>query len=59
MTLNAGTTISLLLFGYNGLLVYLCFKRARRGGDYYIIYPTLAAILLAFILFLYFFFLVA
>ncbi|QUJ68679.1 hypothetical protein KDD30_06115 [Photobacterium sp. GJ3] len=59
MTLNAGTTISFLLFGYNGLLAYLCFKRARRSGDFYIIYPTLAAILLAFILFLYFFFLIA
>ncbi|MEI8595472.1 hypothetical protein [Photobacterium sp. Hal280] len=59
MTLNTGTTISFLLLGYNGLLSYLCFKRARRSGDFYIIYPTLAAILLAFILFLYFFFLIA
>jgi len=57
LTLKAGTVISTLLLFYNGLLSFLCFQRTNRQ-DAYIIYPTISATLLAFICFLYFFFLV-
>ncbi|SHO55678.1 hypothetical protein [Vibrio quintilis] len=57
LTLRGGTGISLLLVIYNVLLTFLCFQRTRRR-DTYIIYPTLSATLLAFICFLYFFFLI-
>ncbi|MCL9776517.1 hypothetical protein [Vibrio methylphosphonaticus] len=57
LTLKAGTGISLLLVIYNVLLSFLCFRRTQQR-DGYIIYPTLSATLLAFICFLYFFFLV-
>ncbi len=57
VTLSSGVTISLLLVLYNILLHILCFQRTtEREG--YIIYPTITATLLAFIYFLYFFFLV-
>ncbi|EAR57283.1 hypothetical protein SKA34_05985 [Photobacterium sp. SKA34] len=59
LNLRAGTVISLLLIFYNGLLAFFCFHRANRIDDGYIIYPIISAILLAFICFLYFFFLVA
>jgi hypothetical protein len=59
LTLNKGVTISVLLVLYNTLLTFLCFRRARRAEDYYTIYPILSATLLAFILFLYFFFMLA
>ncbi|QXO18282.1 MULTISPECIES: hypothetical protein [Vibrio] len=57
LTLHAGTSISLLLLIYNILLSFLCFQRTSQR-DAYIIYPTLSATLLAFICFLYFFFLI-
>ncbi|MFA0085446.1 hypothetical protein ACE1OE_19080 [Vibrio sp. E150_011] len=57
LTLKGGTAISLLLVVYNVLLSFLCFRRTHQH-DGYIIYPTLSATLLAFICFLYFFFLV-
>lgn len=57
LTLHGGTSISLLLLLYNILLSFLCFQRTTRR-DAYIIYPTLSATLLAFICFLYFFFLI-
>jgi hypothetical protein len=57
LTLNSGTMISLLLLFYNILLTFLCFQRTNNR-DSYIIYPTLSATLLAFICFLYYFFLV-
>ncbi|EPI0762675.1 hypothetical protein [Vibrio alginolyticus] len=57
MTLNSGTMISLLLVVYNVLLVSLCFQRTNKQ-DSYIIYPVLSATLLAFVCFLYFFFLI-
>ncbi|MGR5178784.1 hypothetical protein ACPV4B_17500 [Vibrio parahaemolyticus] len=57
LTLKGGTAISMLLVVYNGLLTFLCFRRTHKR-DSYIIYPTLSATLLAFICFLYFFFLV-
>ncbi|WP_318512980.1 hypothetical protein [Photobacterium leiognathi] len=59
LDLKTGTMISLLLILYNGLLAGFCFHRANRTDDGYIIYPIISAILLAFICFLYFFFLVA
>ena len=59
LTLQAGTAISLLLVFYNAILTFFCFQRANRSDDSYIIYPTLSATLLAFICFLYFFFLLA
>lgn len=57
LTLNSGTAISMLLVVYNVLLTFLCFQRTE-SQDAYILYPTLSATLLAFICFLYFFFLV-
>ncbi|KJY87073.1 MULTISPECIES: hypothetical protein [Vibrio] len=57
LTLNGGTAISTLLLIYNVLLTSLCFQRTDKR-DSYIIYPTLSATLLAFVCFLYFFFLV-
>ncbi len=57
LSLNAGTVVSGLVLFYNILLSFLCFQRTTRR-DAYIIYPTLSATLLAFICFLYFFFLV-
>ncbi|KLV09995.1 MULTISPECIES: hypothetical protein [Photobacterium] len=57
LTLRQGTLISLLLVFYNVILTFLCFQRANRRDDSYIVYPTLSATLLAFICFLYFFFL--
>ncbi|EEX31797.1 hypothetical protein VIC_004747 [Vibrio coralliilyticus ATCC BAA-450] len=57
LTLNGGTAISTLLLLYNVLLTFLCFQRTDKR-DSYIIYPTLSATLLAFVCFLYFFFLV-
>ncbi len=59
LDLRTGTMISLLLIFYNGLLAFFCFHRANRIDDSYIIYPIISAILLAFVCFLYFFFLVA
>ncbi|PJC86422.1 hypothetical protein CSW98_09425 [Vibrio sp. HA2012] len=56
LTLNAGVSISILLVFYNILLTFLCFRRARRAEDFYTVYPVLSATLLAFVLFLYFFF---
>ncbi|EKM25661.1 putative membrane protein [Vibrio harveyi] len=49
--------ISLLLVVYNVLLVSFCYQRTSNH-DSYIIYPVLSATLLAFVFFLYFFFLV-
>lgn len=57
LTISGGTFISLLLMVYNLLLATICFQRTSFQ-DHYIIYPTLAATLLAFVCFLYFFFLV-
>ncbi len=57
LTLDRGTAISTLLLVYNILLTFLCFRRTDKQ-DAYILYPTLSATLLAFICFLYFFFLV-
>ncbi len=58
LSLRGGTFISLMLVIYNTLLTFLCFNREDAGNDSYIIYPTLSATLLAFICFLYFFFLI-
>jgi hypothetical protein len=57
LSLKGGTLISLLLVVYNSLLTFMCFRRTDRQ-DAYIIYPTISATLLAFVCFLYFFFLV-
>ncbi|WP_428775222.1 hypothetical protein [Vibrio sp.] len=57
LSLTGGTAISMLLVVYNVLLTFLCFQRTGHQ-DSYIIYPTLSATLLAFVCFLYFFFLV-
>ncbi|WP_128648354.1 MULTISPECIES: hypothetical protein [Vibrio] len=57
LSLRGGTFISLLLVVYNILLTFMCFRRTHRQ-DAYIIYPTISATLLAFVCFLYFFFLV-
>jgi hypothetical protein len=57
LSLRSGTMISLLLVVYNILLSFLCFQRTAKQ-DAHIIYPTLSATLLAFICFLYYFFLI-
>ncbi|MGD8231008.1 hypothetical protein [Vibrio sp. TRT 1302] len=57
LTLNAGTGISTLLLIYNVLLTFLCFQRTNKQ-EAHIIYPTLSATLLAFVCFLYYFFLI-
>lgn len=57
LSLQAGTGISALLVLYNVQLTFFCFKRTNHR-DAYIIYPIISATLLAFICFLYFFFLV-
>ncbi|PKF51192.1 hypothetical protein [Enterovibrio nigricans] len=57
LTLRGGTAISTLLMLYNLLLSFLCFQRSSHQHSH-IIYPTLSATLLAFVCFLYFFFLV-
>ena len=57
LSLNSGTMISMLLVIYNVLLTFLCFQRTSKQ-DSYIIYPIISATLLAFVCFLYFFFLV-
>ncbi|WP_325893188.1 hypothetical protein [Grimontia sp. NTOU-MAR1] len=57
LTLNGGIFISTLLMLYNLLLSGLCFQRTSHQ-DSYIIYPTISATMLAFVCFLYFFFLV-
>ncbi|WP_259346502.1 hypothetical protein [Vibrio rotiferianus] len=57
LSLNSGTMISMLLVIYNVLLTFLCFQRTNKQ-DSYIIYPIISATLLAFVCFLYFFFLV-
>ncbi|MGR4990539.1 hypothetical protein ACPV3U_13280 [Vibrio rotiferianus] len=57
LSLNSGTMISMLLVIYNVLLTFLCFQRTNKQ-DAYIIYPIISATLLAFVCFLYFFFLV-
>jgi hypothetical protein len=57
MTLDAGTGISTLLLLYNVLLTFLCFQRTSNQ-EAHIIYPTLSATLLAFVCFLYYFFLI-
>ncbi|MCY9843012.1 hypothetical protein [Vibrio caribbeanicus] len=57
LSLKAGTGISILLFVYNMLLTFLCFERTCKQ-EAHIIYPTISATLLAFIFFLYFFFLI-
>ncbi|NLS13724.1 hypothetical protein HGP28_12555 [Vibrio sp. SM6] len=55
--LSGGTLISALLLIYNLLLSVICFHRTAQQ-DTYIIYPILSATLLAFVCFLYYFFLV-
>lgn len=57
LSLNGGTLISALLLMYNLLLNMVCFQRPAHQ-DTHIIYPILSATLLAFICFIYFFFLV-
>ncbi len=57
LTLNSGISISFLLVLYNVLLNVLCFKHISQRESH-IIYPTLTATLLAFIYFLYYFFLI-
>ncbi|KXF81074.1 hypothetical protein [Enterovibrio coralii] len=57
LTLSGGTIISALLMFYNLLLAFLCFQRPSHQHSH-IIYPVISATLLAFVCFLYFFFLV-
>ncbi|WP_394202878.1 hypothetical protein [Shewanella waksmanii] len=56
MTFRHGVLASLMLALFNLILVNLCYRRARRSGDSYLIYPVVAGALLAFILMSYFFF---
>ncbi|RTR38318.1 hypothetical protein EKG38_15275 [Shewanella canadensis] len=56
MTFRHGVLASLMLTMFNLILVNLCFRRARRSGDTYLLYPVIAGALLSFILMCYFFF---
>lgn len=55
ITFRHGAFVSILLGAFNLLLVGLCFKRARRGGDGYLLYPVIFGALLSFIMVFYFF----
>ena len=51
-----GVVASVMDIVFNLILMNLCFKRARRAEDGYLIYPVIAGALLSFCLVGYFFF---
>ena len=55
ITLGHGAFVSVLLSAFNVLLVGLCFKRARRSGDGYLLYPVIFGAIISFLLVFYFF----
>ncbi len=55
MNFAYGAFVSLLLGSFNLLLVGLCFKRARRTEDGYLLYPVVFGALLSFGMVVYFF----
>ncbi|WP_076413061.1 hypothetical protein [Shewanella sp. UCD-KL12] len=56
MTFRHGAVASIMLTLFNLILVNLCYRRARRSGDSYLIYPVIAGALFSFVLMSYFFF---
>ncbi|MBY5920039.1 hypothetical protein [Ferrimonas balearica] len=48
LTFVYGCIIALLVVAYNILLIKLCFFRARRASDGYLLYPVVFAALLSF-----------
>jgi len=56
MTFRHGVLASFMLTMFNLILMNLCFRRARRSGDTYLLYPVIAGALFSFILMSYFFF---
>ena len=56
MPFKQGVAASIMVTLFNFLLVNLCFKRARRSSDSYLIYPVIGGALLSFLLLAYFFF---
>lgn len=52
-----GVMISIMIFIYNYFLAHLCFIRAARAQDAYLIYPVVIGALSSFFLVVYFFFL--
>ncbi|MBY5991960.1 hypothetical protein [Ferrimonas balearica] len=45
-----GSALALLMVGYNVLLMKLCFYRARRASDGYLLYPVVFAVVASFVL---------
>lgn len=55
-TFRHGSMASVMLTIFNLILVNLCYRRARRAEDSYLLYPVIGGALLSFILMAYFFF---
>ncbi|MCL1126499.1 hypothetical protein [Shewanella surugensis] len=55
-TFRDGSMASVMLTIFNLILVNLCYRRARRTEDSYLLYPVIGGALLSFILMAYFFF---
>ena len=55
ITFGNGAFVSALLSAFNLLLVGLCFKRARRTEDGYLLYPVIFGAIISFGLVFYFF----
>ncbi|WBJ95609.1 hypothetical protein [Shewanella sp. MTB7] len=56
MTFRHGVLSSMMLTVFNLILMNLCFRRARRSGDSYMLYPVIGGALYSFMLMIYFFF---
>ncbi|GIU04226.1 hypothetical protein C9I43_14340 [Shewanella morhuae] len=52
-----GVIVLIMMFIYNYFLVHLCYIRAARSQDAYLIYPVVIGALSSFFLVVYFFFL--
>ncbi len=55
ITFRHGAFVSVLLSAFNVLLVGLCFKRARRAEDGYLLYPVIFGAIFSFLLVFYLF----
>ncbi|MFT5787961.1 MAG: hypothetical protein ACI8SJ_000056 [Shewanella sp.] len=56
MSFIYGSMTSIIVAAFNLILVNLCFRRARRAGDSYQIYPVIIGALMSFALVAFFFF---
>lgn len=55
-TFRHGVLSSIMLTSFNLILMNICFRRARRSGDSYMLYPVITGALYSFTLMSYFFF---